>query len=98
MKWNIYITATITIIFYLVITVILFVLMTPRTGTTFFEALLKAFITKTSPALNATFAMSYFNIVSDLYIIILPISAVIRLQLPRRQKIGVMIVFMTALL
>lgn len=98
MRWNIYITAAITIVFYLVITIILFVLMTPKPGTSFFEALLKAFIASTSPTINATFAMSYFNILSDLYIIILPISAVIRLNICRPRKIGVVIVFMTALL
>lgn len=98
MKWIIYVTAVITTIFYLVITVIFFVLMTPRPRTSFVEAFLEAFSTPTSPTLNTTFAMSYFNIFSDLLIIILPISAVLRLNLRLRQKIGVMMVFLTALL
>lgn len=98
MKWNIYIAAAITTIFYLAVTVILLVLMTPKPGMSFFEALIKAFMTKASPALNTTFAMSYFNIFSDIYIIILPISAVMRLNLGKRRKFGVIIVFLTALL
>lgn len=42
--------------------------------------------------------MSYFNLFSDLYIIVLPISAVINLNLRKRKKFGVIIMFMTALL
>lgn len=38
-----------------------------------------------------------FNVVSDLYVLILPIPAVWKLQLPWRKKIGICIVFATGL-
>lgn len=98
LRWNIYISAFVTTVFYIVITTILFVLLTPRPGTSFWETFMKVFISKTSPALNTTFAMSYFNLISDVYIIILPISGVIRLNLRARRKIGVIMIFMTGLL
>lgn len=40
-------------------------------------------------------AASVFNLISDLYIICLPIPAVWKLQLPRKKKVGVLVVFMT---
>ena len=41
---------------------------------------------------------SIVGLVIDLAILILPIVAVTQLQLPRRRKIGVILIFMTGLL
>ena len=43
--------------------------------------------------LGLWFAQASFNIISDIVIIILPMRAFQRLQLPRRQKLGLMFVF-----
>lgn len=39
-----------------------------------------------------------FGIVSDLYLLVIPIPAVMGLQMPRRRKLGVIAIFMTGLL
>lgn len=39
-----------------------------------------------------------FNVVSDIYLLCLPIAAVSRLQLPTRKKVGIISVFLTGLL
>lgn len=41
---------------------------------------------------------SAFGVVIDLFILVLPIIAVLQLQLPTRRKIGVIVIFMTGLL
>ena len=39
-----------------------------------------------------------FNVLSDLYLLVIPIPPIIALQLPRRRKIGLLIVFATGIL
>ena len=41
---------------------------------------------------------SSFNVVSDFYLLLLPLSGVLQLQLPLRKKIGVAAIFMTGAL
>lgn len=53
---------------------------------------------KNAPILNTTIALGYFNVFSDLYILILPISGVMGLNLRPKRKIGVVLIFMTGLL
>lgn len=48
--------------------------------------------------MDTVLAVGYFNLFTDFYILLLPISGVIRLQLPKRRKIGVILIFMTGLL
>lgn len=88
----------ITTVFYIATTVILFVLSTPGPGVTFAEQFESFIGRKTSPVLNTTFAVGYFNILSDLYLLILPISGVMGLNLKRKRKVGVILIFMTGLL
>lgn len=38
------------------------------------------------------------NLASDIYIICLPITAILRLQLPKRKRVGIMLIFLTGLL
>lgn len=45
-----------------------------------------------------TYVQGIFNIVSDFYVLVLPLPVVWKLQLPLRKKIGVSAVFMTGLL
>lgn len=51
-----------------------------------------------SGILSTVLAVGYFNLCTDFYILLLPISGIIRLQLPKRRKIGVILIFMTGLL
>lgn len=62
-------------------TIALFVLSTPRSGVTWAEQFTSFSSQKTSPVLNILFVLGYFNIFSDLYILILPISGVMGLNL-----------------
>lgn len=87
-----------TTVFYLVVTTILFVLATPKSGTSFAKNFAKFVDKKRSPVLDTTFAMGYFNIFSDVYILILPISAILGLQLPKRRKFGISLIFMAGIL
>lgn len=43
-------------------------------------------------------AVGAINLITDIYILCLPIAAVSKLQLPTRKKIGVMMIFFTGLL
>ena len=43
-------------------------------------------------------ALGAFNVVSDIYILFLPIVIVSRLQLPRAKKIGVVLIFLSGTL
>jgi hypothetical protein len=78
--------------------IILFVLTTPKPGVSFLDNFTKFLGKRTSPVIDLTLALGYFNIFSDVYILILPISGVISLNLPARRKIGVIFIFMTGLL
>jgi len=98
LRWSIYIGAFVTVAFYVAITIVLFVLSTPPPGVSFAEQFVSYLTVGTSPALNATLALGYFNVLSDLYILILPISGVIRLNLQTYRKVGVILIFLTGLL
>lgn len=98
LRWSIWIGAIITTIFYMTITIIMFCLTTPRHGVTLAEQYESILNQKTSPQLTAIFALGYFNVLSDLYILALPISGVMGLNLQPKRKAGVILIFMTGLL
>ncbi len=76
-------------------TVAAFIIITPRRGETWPEHLLSK-EDKRSAILPVP--ASSFGVVIDLVILLLPIIAVMQLQLPTRRKIGVICIFMTGLL
>ena len=47
---------------------------------------------------KVTYTQSLFSVVTDFYVLLLPMGVVSRLQLSFRRKIGVILVFMTGLL
>ena len=51
-----------------------------------------------SPTANTGVATACFGIISDFYLLLLPIFGVWQLQMPTRRKIGVIVVFATGLL
>ncbi|KAL8711936.1 MAG: hypothetical protein Q9220_003632 [cf. Caloplaca sp. 1 TL-2023] len=98
LRWSIWIGGLVTTIFYITTFVLLFVLSTPGPGETFAEEFAKYATKKSSPVLNTTLAVGYFNVFSDLYLLILPIWGVMGLNLRKKRKIGVILMFMTGLL
>lgn len=51
-----------------------------------------------SRARDLSVPQSAIGLALDLYIVIIPIIAVIKLQLPRRRKIGIVLIFMTGVM
>ena len=90
-----YTGAAITTTFYISISVTSFVFVTPRHEETWDEHLLSQEETR---AIILPVLTSSFGVVIDLTILILPIIAVMQLQLSTRRKIGLVCVFMTGLL
>lgn len=87
-----YTGAAITTAFYIAIAVASFIFVTPRHGETWFEHL---FPKEETHLINLPVPTSSFGVVIDLVILVLPIIAVMQLQLPTRRRIGVIGVFMT---
>lgn len=98
LRWCIWIGAIVTTVFYSAVTVTLFVVSSPGHGVTLRGRLDSVLGGITSPILCTTIALGYFNVFSDLYILILPISGVMGLNLQPKRKIGVVLIFMTGLL
>ena len=90
-----YTAAAITTTFYVSMSVAALTLTTPRRGETWREHLSS---TDELQAATLVVPTSSFGVVVDLVILLLPIIAVMRLQLPTRRKIGVICVFMIGLL
>lgn len=94
----IYAGACVTTVFYITTTIVLFALSTPPPGVSLAQKFASFLEPGRSGFLDTVLAVGYFNLFTDFYILLLPISGVIRLQLPKRRKIGVILVFMTGLL
>ena len=90
-----YMGAAITTTFYISTMVAMFIVSTPRRGMTWAEHLVTKEMRR---AVILRVATSSFGVVIDLVILLLPMIAVMPLQLPIRRKIGVVCVFMTGLL
>ena len=77
--------------FYLAVTIIQAVLLTPGSSQSYTS------ITVMNPAVpRLSYAIGISGVISDLYILMLPLAGVLQLQLPTRRKIGVMLVFSLA--
>lgn len=94
-RYSIYFGLTTTFAFHLGTTVAFGALCIPRRGESWPEGL---FSTHCGKAISMTYIQGTFNVVSDFYILIIPIPVVVRLQLPLRKKVGVCAIFMTGLL
>lgn len=84
-----------TTLFYISMTVCVFVLSTPRRNETWLSH-------ETSPReeldLHFSVPQSTVGLVIDVYILILPIVAVNKLQIATRRKFGIILIFATGLL
>ena len=97
MRWmriSIYIGATLTTSFYMVVTIVLFVLSTPRPG----ESWAASFQSEHQQTLyELAIPISSMGLVIDTVLFILPIVAVYQLQLHTNRKFGLMLIFSTGL-
>ena len=89
-----YMGGAITTAFCISTTVASLILGTPRHGETWTDLL---FAKDTKILLFVPFVTSCFGVVIDLFILLLPIIAVMPLQVPIRRKIGVVWLFKTGL-
>ena len=87
-----YVGAAITTVFYTGMTIASFVIAIPRPGEAWYQHLYSKEMGK---SVDLTVLTSSFGVFVDLIILVLPIAAVMQLQLPKRRKIGVILVFMT---
>ena len=91
----IYLGVASTLAFYLATSVTFGVLCIPRPSETWLEA---DFSTRCRHSIVMTYIQGIFNVVSDFYILVLPMPVVWNLQMPLRRKVGVSVIFMTGLL
>lgn len=90
----VYIGATITILFYGAAEICWMVFLTPRKGQSF------ASLANTPRLLKAgdlSIPVAAVGLGIDLYLLVLPISVVVQLNLPTRRKIRVILIFLTGL-
>ncbi len=95
MKICAYTGTAVTTAFYISITVASLIFVIPRRGETWPEHI---FSKEETYIISLTVPTSSFGVAIDLVIPVLPIVAVMQLQLPTRRRVGVIAVFMTALL
>ena len=96
-KWlrvSIYLGATVTIAFYLALEVLWFYDLTPRKGKSFLSVAASSAETR---ELVLSVPSAAVGLGIDVYLLILPITAVLHLQLPTRRKIGVILIFLTGI-
>ena len=95
-KHFIYFGITSNILVYLSVTVAVGALCIPRQGQSWLEA------TVTPSCLNNVsltgLVYGIFNVVSDVYLLVIPLAVVSQLQLPRKRKLGIYAVFAIGLL
>lgn len=84
--------AIFTMLFYIVMTVCYFVFATPRRGETWLSFSREKFLVHFSVPQSAV------GLVIDVYILILPIVAVSKLQMATGRKVGMTLIFTTGLL
>lgn len=95
LKCLVWIGIVVTGLFYFSGMIAVLAMCVPQHGESYLESL-------ASPKCGGTKVLSLvigaFNIISDLYLLIIPLPAIWSLQLPLRKKVGVVMVFMTGLL
>ncbi|KAL8712350.1 MAG: hypothetical protein Q9220_003501 [cf. Caloplaca sp. 1 TL-2023] len=95
LRYLVWIGVTVTILFYLPASIAKVVLCAPRRNETYAQAYATA---RCGDSKTINVCIGVFNIISDLYLLVLPIPATLALQLPRRKRIGALVVFMTGLM
>ena len=97
MKWlrySCYAGMTFTILLYTAILAATLALTIPGPGQTFLQTVESS---RGTESVNMTIYVGSFSLTLDIYILVLPIAGVSKLQLPLRRKLGVIAVFLTGL-
>lgn len=81
--------------FYFSAMIVILVACTPQRGSNYLETFASP---RCSKMMEMSLSIGIFSVISDVYLLIIPIPAVLPLQLPTRQKVGVLTVFLTGLL
>ncbi|MCJ1466364.1 hypothetical protein MMC07_004983 [Pseudocyphellaria aurata] len=97
MRYFVYFGVTLTGLFYLSVSIVLIVLCAPRDGQSQTSYPLALASRRCEPSKAISYSVGIFNVVTDFYLLILPLPAVWSLQLPIRKKIGVSAIFLTGL-
>ena len=92
MRLLIYAGISVNLVYYVATAVGMMAFCLPRHGESWPLALLSQHC---HHAITMTYVQGIFNIVSDLFILVLPIPVVWRLQMPQRKKWGVFAIFAT---
>ena len=79
-------------IFYGSMIMVFSIICTPKKGQSYTEAYQT---TQCGKAPDVSLAAGIFNMVSDIYLLVIPIPAVWSLKLERKRKLGVLIIFAT---
>ena len=95
MRYLIYFGMAITVSFYTATTIAFGVLTIPRPGQNLIQAILSS---NTAQDIPLSVVQACFNVVTDFYILVLPIIGVWLLQFPTRKKIAVSAIFFTGIL
>lgn len=94
LRVGIYLGATVTTTFYLAVEIFWLYNMTPRKGHSFLSV---AASPEEFKVLVLSVPVAAVGLGIDVYLLILPITAVAHLQLPTRRKIGVVLIFLTGI-
>ena len=97
MRWlriSVYIGATITTLFYGAVTIVLLVYETPRNSSWSAWELNP----EQSKSVNVSIPTGAVGLAIDTFLLLLPIPAVFKLEMPTRRKFGVLVIFMTGIL
>lgn len=95
MRWvriSVWIGATLSGVFYITVSIVAFVLCSPWHGETMLETILSGHYFKFA---QFSIPTGVISMLMDWYLLILPIPAVLALQMSTAKKIGVLIIFMT---
>ena len=99
LKYCIYGGALFTTLAYAAMGTAQFVLLSPRPGETFLEDYLKSVSSNVfMESINIGLPLSAIGIAIDLYILVLPIAAISKLQMALRKRLGVMSIFAIGLM
>ena len=91
----IHVGAVITTSFYIATTICQLYYLIPGPGQVFLPRIAREV---NSPAATVVIAVASFGVISDFYLLILPIVGVWQLQMPTRRKIGIVTIFATGFL
>lgn len=98
MKWlrySSYAGATVTVLFYASVLIATFAFTVPAPGQTLQQTVQSPQQARIVPL---TLPIAVMSLVLDVYILVLPIAGVSKLQLPIRRKLGVIAVFFTGVM